>query len=832
MASDGEQQQEANQQSDKPQQAEASPPPEAPVQAEAPAVEKAQAEAAPVEKAQAEAPSADKPATDTAQAAKAEEALPESFVEGMFGKDLRNELWVKRWMTLPVTLRTLLLSGGFAALMLIPYLGAVGLWDPWETHYGEVARMMIMRHDYLYPFYEQAWFFSKPPLTMWMMALGMQAVGALRGTGELARYTEWGFRMPFAILSVTAVSLLSLAVSRVVSRRAGLATGFVLTTMPLYFLLTRQAVTDTPFVTTLICAMSCAFIAQLDDTTKRRTAWWYGFYVFMGLSVLAKGLLGLLPAAFLVLYAVLAVLPWNWAAWGDHGRWLLKRSVRKEVREGKKPMPVLFGQMFRMRLGTGFLVFAAIAVPWYLTLSLFDGVDDEGKGFFYRFFIHDHLNRLTEGVHTTTPGGSFTYFIEQGGYAIFPWVALLPGAFAVVARLRLRSKSKADHLALLAVLWVAFSFWLLASSATKFHHYVFPILPGLAILIGIFVDRLWHDSPGEHAVSLLFGLVLFILVGKDMAENPKDFTDLFVYNYDRPYPVDLVNKPISLFTTRPLWIGDLVTVVLLALGVYLSVDAFFSKDEKDRTPAARTGALLVLLSGCATLLAVAREGKLSVLGLLGIALGAVGLFNAWVAIRAKPKERLGNAAFAAAWLVAAGLMMWRGFNSPVGTDAVLRGIMDPVNIKKAMGIGFAVGGTLTVVGAIRRSRVMLFGTFWMFVFSFAIWFNWNHWVDLSHHWTQRDLFWRYWRQHKPSEPIAAFMMNWHGETFYSRNTVEQFRSGDSNVRMRNYAAQPGREWALVEHNRVGILSSAVGPDKKVTVIDRDINNKFVLVTID
>ncbi|WP_224365363.1 ArnT family glycosyltransferase [Hyalangium versicolor] len=750
----------------------------------------------------------------------------------MLGKTIWDEKWIKRWGTLPETLRTLLLSGGLAALLFIPYLGAVGLWDPWETHYGEVARMMIMRHDYLYPFYESAWFFSKPPLTMWMQALGMQVVGALRGTGELARYTEWGFRMPFALLSVTAVALLSLAVSRVVSRRAGLATAFVLTTMPLYYLLTRQAVTDTPFVTTLICAMSCAFIAQLDDTTKRRTAWWYAFYVFLGLSVLAKGLLGLMPAAFLVLYAALAVIPWSWEAGREHILWLLKRSFRKEVREGKRPMPVLWGQMFRMRLGTGFLVFCAVAVPWYLALSLFDGVDDEGKGFFYRFFIHDHLNRLTAGVHTTTPGGTFTYFIEQGGYAIFPWVALLPGAFAVVSRLRLRSASKADHLALLAVLWVAFSFYLLASSATKFHHYVFPILPGLAILISIFIDRLWNEGPAEHAVSLLFGLVLFILVGKDMAENPKDFTDLFVYNYDRPYPVDLVSKPIPFFTSRSLWMGDLVTLVLLALGVYLSVDAFFSKDPKDRTPTARTGALMMLLGGCATLISMANEGKTTVMGLLGIALVLVGAFNAWVAWKSKPQDRIWNAAFAGAWVLAGGLLAWRGFAKPAGSDVLLRVLMEAVNVKRAMGIAFAVGGTLATVGAIRRARVMLFGTFWMFTFSFAIWFNWNHWVDLSHHWTQRDLFWRYWRQHQPSEPIAAFMMNWHGETFYSRNTVEQFRSGDSNMRMRNFVAPAGREWALVEHNRLGVLSNAVGPDKKVTVIDRDINNKFVLVTID
>ncbi|RKG67341.1 dolichyl-phosphate-mannose--protein mannosyltransferase, partial [Corallococcus exercitus] len=127
---------------------------------------------------------------------------------------------------------------------------------------------------------------------------------------------------------------------------------------------------------------------------------------------------------------------------------------------------------------------------------------------------------------------------------------------------------------------------------------------------------------------------------------------------------------------------------------------------------------------------------------------------------------------------------------------------------------------------------LLFSTFWGLAAAFALWFNWGHWVDLSHHWTQRDLFWRYYNQRQAGEPIAAYMMNWRGETFYSRNTVEQFRAGDANTRMRQYVARPGREWALVEHNRVNLLRTAVGSDKTVTLIDRDINNKFVLVTIE
>jgi 4-amino-4-deoxy-L-arabinose transferase-like glycosyltransferase len=764
-------------------------------------------------------------ASDEAQQ---QEQEPQTFTEAILGTDIHQQSWARRWMALPATTRVAVAVATFAALLFLPYLGAVGLWDPWETHYGEVGREMVQRRDYVFPYWENAWFFSKPPLTMWMQALGMQVMGTLRSEGALGLYTEWGMRLPFALLSITAVSLLSLAVARVVSLRAGLATGFVLATMPLYFLLTRQTVTDTPFVTTLVCAMACALIGQLDETTRHRAGWWYAFYVFCGLSTLAKGLLGVgLPAVILMLYAVLAVIPFSAESFQAHLRWLLEPAFRAGVREGMHPMPVLWGQMYRMKLGTGVLVFFAVAVPWYLTLSLFEGVDDEGKVFWYRFFVFDHLNRLSAGVHTTTPGGTFIYFIEQGGYGIFPWVALVPGAFALVSRLRLRSPSRAEHLALIATLWVAFTFTLMASSATKFHHYVFPVLPGVAILVGLFIDKLWEEGPAAHGVSLLLGLVLFILVGKDLSANPKNFTDLFVYNYDRPYPVELVTKPIAMFASRPLWMGDLVTLVLLALGAYMAAEAFSSKARASLS--ARVTALLLLGAGVAFLLPLATRGGVSPLGLLGILFGLVGAGVGLKATKAGAEERSGLLAMAGGLVLLGVLMAVQGFRNPPLVDPLMKSFSQPVNVKMSLGFAFTVAGGLCVVAALTRARVMMFGGFWALAAGFALWFNWGHWVDLSHHWTQRDLFWRYYAQREADEPITAFLMNWRGETFYSRNTVKQIREVP---KLKPFVDQPGREWALVEHPRLKLLRDTVGPEKTVTVIDRDINNKFVLVTID
>jgi hypothetical protein len=333
---------------------------------------------------------------------------------------------------------------------------------------------------------------------------------------------------------------------------------------------------------------------------------------------------------------------WLGIMWGSLVFWTITTimlGMNKKATQ-QKPPPI-FAMAYDMRLGTGILLFLAVCLPWYYEMFTFWRLDDESKIFWFRLLIHDNFARLGSGVHTTTPGGDFTYFILQGGYAMFPWVAIIPGAILAAGRLKIRGASTADGAALVAVLWFVVSWMIIGSSATKFHHYMFPMLPPLAILMGIFIDRLWEDGIDAHGMVLLFGIPLFMLVGKDLAATPKNFTDLFVYNYDRPYPTFLTETPV------------------------------------------------------------------------------------------------------------------------LGSN----------NIKQLMGMGMVLAGVLTGLFATLRSRAMMFTSALASVMVFALWFNWSHWVQLSHQWTQRDQFWRYYKDRNPDEPIAAFLMNWRGETFYSRNTV-------------------------------------------------------------
>src|SRR3982750_4264853 len=82
--------------------------------------------------------------------------------------------FTQRQMTIGVLL--------FGLLLYIPFAGSYGLFDPWETHYGEVARQMTLRHDFVSLYWpgsplDTDQFWSKPVLTFWLMSLAMFTAG-------------------------------------------------------------------------------------------------------------------------------------------------------------------------------------------------------------------------------------------------------------------------------------------------------------------------------------------------------------------------------------------------------------------------------------------------------------------------------------------------------------------------------------------------------------------------------------------------------------------------------------------------------------------------------
>jgi 4-amino-4-deoxy-L-arabinose transferase-like glycosyltransferase len=165
--------------------------------------------------------------------------------------------------------RPLLQRHGFwviavGAFLYFPAMGLQSLWDPWETHYGEVAREILARDDWISLWWAQdGWFWSKPILNFWIQSLSMASLGThyhagmmLSGAGgSWTAHPEWVVRTPNVLMTLVAMYLLYKGVAKVFGRRAGLLGALVLATMADGCFLAHQTMTDMPFVAAMTGAM-------------------------------------------------------------------------------------------------------------------------------------------------------------------------------------------------------------------------------------------------------------------------------------------------------------------------------------------------------------------------------------------------------------------------------------------------------------------------------------------------------------------------------------------------------------------------------------------------
>ena len=503
----------------------------------------------------------------------------------------------------------------------IPFAGSYGLWDPWETHYGEVARQMTKRGDFISLWWpgsprDADVFWSKPVLTFWLMSIGMHVarVGLPGGDpGEMALSTraEWAMRVPFCLLGVVAMWGIYLVVSRFVSRRAGLLSAIVVATCPMFSLVARQAMTDMAFVGPMTLALCLGAIAILDDEdrvlSRRGRGWlswphdpvfyatigffalitipqlvvdsyqlrvkvawggreqlmygfvamwpyWLGFVGFLllaararyqaplllyvagmlcGLAVLAKGLAGLgLP---LIIFLSYLLFTWNW-----------RRLRRAQLLPG-----VL----------VALLALVVVAVPWHHSMII-----RHGWAFWNELFGDNHWRRMVLGRHGDR--GTFEYFVRELGYSLLPWVALAPAALAAMVMRRV-DDARRQAVYWLGAIWFFSAYAVVSVSMTKFHHYVLPAIPGLAIVIGCFLDDLWERCDRRRGLLVaLVGLPLLFIVTQDLINTKQasqHFLWLFSYDYihsprGRPWPDQLD------FTTPLMVFAAAFAVLTAALG--------------------------------------------------------------------------------------------------------------------------------------------------------------------------------------------------------------------------------------------------------------------------
>ncbi len=503
-------------------------------------------------------------------------------------------------------------------LLYIPLAGTYGLWDPWETHYSEVARQMTKRGDFISLWWpgsprDQAEFWSKPVLTFWLMSIGMHiaGVGLPGGAPEemaIGSRVEWAVRLPFCLCGVLAMYAVYLVTSRFVSRRAGVLAAVVLGTCPMFSLVARQAMTDMAFVGPMAMALALGTLALFDDRDeelpRRRAGWftwpdhtvfyasvivftllalpqliidsiqlkvsvpmggrrvlmygavvmipyWLGYFGFIilgarfirykapfylsiaamlcGVAVLGKGFAGLgLPVIVFLAYLAFT---WNW-----------HRLKRAQILPG---------------LILAIVALLVVAVPWHHAMYI-----RHGDPWWNELFGDNHWRRMVLGRHGDR--GSFEYFLRELGYSLLPWLAIAPAALAGIAMRRVTDVRR-QSIYWLGAIWFVAAYAVVSNSMTKFHHYILPAIPGLAIVIGCFLDELFEarDARRGRLVALV-GLPLLLVVMQDLV-NSKSSSQLFLWLFSYDY----IHSPRG----RP-WPDQLdFTVPLMVFGVLFALGA-------------------------------------------------------------------------------------------------------------------------------------------------------------------------------------------------------------------------------------------------------------------
>jgi 4-amino-4-deoxy-L-arabinose transferase-like glycosyltransferase len=391
--------------------------------------------------------------------------------------------------------RFFLWAGGIVVLTAILFfvrLGARALWSS-EFRWAEIAREMLLTHNYFWPTINGHVYYDKPLGSYWLVVMAAPFTGGLN---------EAAARLPCAIAGLAAVVILMLFVRRLYDdARTAVLAGFILATSFSFVFFSRHASADVETITGELAAL---FLFRRNQD-RGGGLWVVGLWLIMAATSLTKGLLGFaLPLLVIGAYSILR------DGWSELFRELSRGSFGERFRR------IIERNRWFFNLYT--VVGVVLAVVVYATpFEISSRMMGSEKGL--RMVFRENVVRFFEPFDHRGPIYLYIYVI----FALMaPWSALLPAALVETHHLRgidaEPEHARADRFALV-YFWATFIFFTLSGSRRSY--YILPILPAGAILVArmltlpdalrsTFARRLMIVGYAIIAIAAVGGLVMLI----------------------------------------------------------------------------------------------------------------------------------------------------------------------------------------------------------------------------------------------------------------------------------------------------------------------------------
>jgi len=357
-------------------------------------------------------------------------------------------------------------------------LGAFPLVGPDEPRYAEVAREMLTRHDLITPTLGGLPWFEKPALLYWSMMAAYRLLGVSEYTARLgpaicglltAVFVYW---IGKTVESSQAAPSLTDSVETV-QRRDGLGRFSALVWLSSVgaIVFSRGASFDIVVTMTITGALACFLCWHIryagsagEETGTTKPALLFGFYFFVGLSLLAKGLIGIV-----IPFGVIATF------------WLLKREWPS--------------RRFLQSLLWGGPLAIAVAALWFGPM-----LSRHGWHFIDQFIIQHHFARFVSNKYHH-PAPFYFYVLVLIGLAL-PWTIFLGASLFASRRWRWRGRMPLDDLQVFAFAWILVPMVFFSFSESKLTAYILPVLPAVALLIGERITCFQRAQRGDLVLRL------------------------------------------------------------------------------------------------------------------------------------------------------------------------------------------------------------------------------------------------------------------------------------------------------------------------------------------
>lgn len=339
------------------------------------------------------------------------------------------------------TLKDILIIIGVMTVAFCMY-GVPSFYSPDETRYSEVAREMIVNHNFIVPYINGVIFFHKPPIVYWITCVFMSIFGE----------NTWGARLVNPVLLSICLVFAYYVIKKVLeSRTLSLYSIAVALSSVMFLFIGRYLNMDLAVAVFLnMTILSYWMSLKYDDNYLKSTLWLLLAFIFSGLAVMAKGLMGIVfPMAIVGIYSLLM---------GQYKR------------------------LFDIRLYIGLVIVAAISLPWIYA------VEQYHPHFAYYYIVVQQILRFSvdeQNRHVT----KFVYVFAVIA-AIFPWSFFLPQVLKNFFSRQAFKDRKNNQDKWFLFIWFAFIFVFFAISKSYLFGYLAPMILPVAILIAFELQKL------------------------------------------------------------------------------------------------------------------------------------------------------------------------------------------------------------------------------------------------------------------------------------------------------------------------------------------------------